>query len=130
MANSAPLVNYLLVAVGGALGAVARYATVIALQSATRGNFPLGTLTVNTLGCFVAGILFVVCAERLVDGATLRAFTMTGFLGAYTTFSAFSVETLVLFAQGAAGAALTSVALNLLLSLAGCAAGIFIARAL
>ena len=122
--------NYLLVAVGGALGAIARYATVIALQATTRGNFPIGTLTVNALGCFVAGILFVVCGERLVDGSMLRAFLMMGFLGAYTTFSAFSVETLALLAQGAAGAALTNVALNLLLSLAGCAAGIFIARAL
>ncbi len=110
------------VAIGGALGSLARYA----LGLWARGYatvFPLATLMVNVLGGFVMGLLAALMAARPEFPPWLRAGLMTGVLGGFTTFSAFSLETLTLWREGAAGVALVNVAANVALSLAACALG-------
>lgn len=110
------------VALGGAMGSLARYA----LGLWTRGHaltFPLATLMVNVLGGLLMGLVAGYTAARPEFPAWLRAGLMTGVLGGFTTFSAFSLETLALYRDGAASMALFNVAANVLLSLAACALG-------
>ncbi|MBB5720768.1 CrcB protein [Loktanella ponticola] len=108
------------VAVGGALGAVLRYLVGLAVM------FPLGTLTVNTVGSLAIGAIWA-----LVHAKGLHAwlpFLMTGFLGGFTTFSAFSLDTLRLVEAGRLAAAGGYVMASVLLSLAACAVGLWIFR--
>lgn len=124
------MMQWLVVAGGGAVGAVTRFA-VVRLSTALFGPaFPLGTLIVNVLGSFVAGLLFVRLTELAGEGAdpTLRSLLVVGFLGAFTTFSAFSVDTLQLLEKTGLGAAGWNVALNVLLCLAACALGLWLGR--
>lgn len=106
----------LAVAVGGAVGALARHGATTAMATAFGPRFPLGTLTVNVAGSFAIGWLFALFAGRVDISPELRLLVTTGLLGAFTTFSAFSMETLVLLQAGRwlAGAA------NVLLSVALC----------
>ena len=106
----------LAVALGGAVGALARYGVSNAVAAAFGPRFPLGTLVVNVAGSFVMGWLFALFAERMQVPPEMRLLVMTGLLGAFTTFSTFSVETLALLQAGRliAGAA------NVLLSVALC----------
>ncbi len=108
----------LLVALGGAAGSVLRH-----LLSAAVG-FPWGTLMVNVIGSFTIGFLWVVLAGRLPGHALL----VTGFLGGFTTFSAFSLDTLRLIEMGQSGQAVAYGSASVGLSLAACAAGLFLAR--
>lgn len=94
------LASFLLVAAGGSLGAVARYATVLLSQALLGLRFPYGTLLVNGIGSFLAGFFMVFVMERLPDGDWWRLFVMVGFLGGFTTFSSYSWETLALYGQG------------------------------
>ncbi|MRX51036.1 fluoride efflux transporter CrcB [Paracoccus sp. S-4012] len=115
---------YLQVALGGAVGAVLRLATTRGLPWHGPG-LPVGTFVVNVLGCFVMGFLAALFAHR--GGHHLAPFLMTGILGGYTTFSAFSLDALTLWQQGQGGLALAyvagSVALSLLAVVAGLSAG-------
>lgn len=120
---------WLAVALGGALGAVARYGSVRLLAAWFGPAFPYGTLAVNVLGSGLAGWLFVRLVEAGGGTDSLRALLIVGFLGAFTTFSAFSVETLRLFDAGSPGLAALNVVLNLMLCLVAAAAGIALARA-
>lgn len=104
----------LLVAFGGALGALIRYGVALLVGG------PLGTLTVNVAGGFAIGLL---AAALPLDLAWLRLFLMTGLLGGFTTFSAFSAETLGLIQRGQAGTAAAYVAASVLLALGACALG-------
>ena len=88
---------YLAVAFGGALGAIARYATVIFAQNVWGIRFPYGTLIVNTVGSFIAGFLLTLLVGRFNAEEYWRLFFFTGFLGAFTTFSSFAAETLFMF---------------------------------
>ena len=117
------------IAAGGALGACARHALAV-LLAGPDGHRPLATLLANLLGCFLAGAVTTWLASR--GGATDAVHVMlsVGFLGAFTTFSAFSVETLRLFESGDAGAALAHAAANLLGALVAVALGALLARAL
>lgn len=125
-----PLSQLLLVAAGGALGAVARYAVNLLAATFLPGGFPWSTLLVNGVGGFLAGIVFVLVTANAADAPALRLFAAVGFLGAFTTFSAFTVETLALVAQGSWRTAALSVALNLGLSLLLCAVAIHEGRRL
>jgi CrcB protein len=93
-------VNWLAVAIGGALGSVARYALSGWIFDITSNKFPYATLIVNVAGSFVMGILFVVIVERAVLPAEMRSLLMIGFIGAFTTFSAFSLDALGLWQNG------------------------------
>ncbi|GAA1869599.1 hypothetical protein GCM10009836_57740 [Pseudonocardia ailaonensis] len=79
------------VAVGGAIGAIARWAVGLGLPAAP-GTFPLGTFGINTVGCFAIGVLLVVLTEQRCPHPLLRPFLATGVLGGFTTFSTFSVD--------------------------------------
>jgi CrcB protein len=85
--------NVLLVALGGSIGAVARYGLAGLVQRFTTPYFPFGTFVVNMVGCFVFGILAGVAEQRFALGPQARAFLLIGILGGFTTFSSFSFET-------------------------------------
>lgn len=88
------------IAGGGALGALARFWVSGAVYRLLGRGFPWGTLAVNVMGSFLMGLLFVLFLERLATGAELRSAVLVGFLGAFTTFSSFSIETLTLVQEG------------------------------
>ncbi|MFN2307049.1 MAG: fluoride efflux transporter CrcB [Paracoccaceae bacterium] len=113
------------VALGGAIGASGRYLLGMALFRPTAA-FPVGVLSANVIGCFLMGAVVVVLGQK---GLThLNPFLLTGVLGGFTTFSAFSLEAMTLYERGALGLAALYVALSVILSLAALAAGIHIAR--
>lgn len=88
----------LLVFVGGGIGSVCRYAMATALQRSIPGPFPVGTFTVNLLGCFAIGLVGALGLERAAISPEARTFIMVGILGGFTTFSSFAWETLGLLA--------------------------------
>lgn len=93
--------NWLLVAIGGGLGAVARFAlSGWVLPHTLQQKFPWPTFAVNVLGCLIAGILFAVAAKHEALSPNLRLFLFTGVLGGFTTFSAFGLETAHLLKRG------------------------------
>lgn len=119
----------LLVAAGGALGSVLRYLFVKMANDNFGPSFPYGTLGVNILGGLVAGVLYVLLSERYAASAPeWRALLMIGVLGGFTTFSAFSVDTLKLLEQSGPLIASANVLSNVALSLAACGAGLWLAR--
>lgn len=120
----------ILVGLGGSLGAVLRYLLADWIHMLLGDRFPWGTLVVNALGCFVLGVLAAAPFEGQGLGATARLFLFVGVIGGFTTFSAFSFETLGLLAAGRVAAALTSVAANLGLGVVGVWAGVAAARRL
>lgn len=91
----------------GALGTLARYGLSGLVQRVTGSLFPWGTLAVNGIGSFLFGLVWVLAAERMVVSGEARLVILTGFMGAFTTFSTFSAETgqMLLRAQWAAGMA-------------------------
>ena len=115
---------YLIVAVGGAIGSVGRFALAGLIDGRWAGEFPLGTLVVNVLGSFLIGLI-----AGLTDHKPTQQFLMTGILGGFTTFSSFSLQTVRLVEDGrllpAGGYVLASVALCLL----GTFLGLLVARA-
>ncbi|SMO68139.1 fluoride efflux transporter CrcB [Paracoccus laeviglucosivorans] len=115
---------FLQVAIGGAAGSVLRYGVNIAALRIT--TLPLGTLTVNIVGCFVMGVLASALAMR--GGQHLAPLLLTGVLGGFTTFSAFSLDTLTLWERGAVGLAVGYVLASVIFSLAAVFAGLAIGR--
>jgi CrcB protein len=113
--------TYLWVALGGALGSVARYVCSTAALRWLGAGFPYGTLFVNVTGSFAIGLLAALVAAdgRPLLGSGARAFVVVGVLGGFTTFSSFSLETLELARGGAVGAAGANAALSLSLCLFG-----------
>lgn len=118
------------IAAGGALGALMRFWLSTAVYAALGRGFPYGTLAVNVIGSLLMGLLYVLMLERLALGAEWRAFALVGVLGAFTTFSTFSIETLNLLQQ----ADYVKAALNVLVSVVACIGaaliGVLIARQL
>jgi CrcB protein len=109
----------LLIGLGGFCGAVLRYLVSGWVQSASgRIDFPYGTLAVNVLGCLAIGLLSHLAATRGLFGPDTRALVFIGLLGAFTTFSTFSNETLNLITEGNLLAALANVGLQVSLCLA------------
>lgn len=119
---------WIAVALGGALGSLARHGAGLAARQIVPG-WPWGTLFVNVLGSFAIGLLFAWFFVRPAP-EWVRLGLITGVLGGFTTFSAFSVETLELLRTAGAGPAFVYVALTLVAGLAACALGLLAARLL
>lgn len=121
----APLLQ---VAIGGALGASARYLTNVSLTRALGPGFPWGTVVVNIIGSLVMGILVVALAKK---GANAYApLLLTGMMGGFTTFSAFSLDALALFERGHVATAMGYVAGTVTLSIAAFVVGGWATRAI
>ena len=84
------------VACGGAIGAMGRYFISNYFQTVAGNTFPLGTLTVNVLGCAILGVLFAALSSIWAPSQEIRAFLTVGMMGAFTTFSAFSLEVVLM----------------------------------
>ncbi len=118
----------MVVAAGGALGAVARYGVNLAVALFWRRSFPLGTLIVNVTGCFILGLFATLAAERMEIAPLWRLFVATGFVGAYTTFSTFEYETQRLTEIGTAWWGLVNVLTSVVAGYAAVHIGVMIAR--
>ncbi len=114
---------------GGALGALARFGIYNAVHGALGRDFPYGTLTVNIFGSLAMGFLYVWLFDRLNMGTGWRAFALIGFLGSFTTFSAFSMETLNLILQGAWVRSMINMTLSLVLCVGAAGLGVWLGRA-
>lgn len=123
------MIPVLLVALGGALGSVARYGVNLATTRAFGPFFPWGTLTVNVVGGFVMGLIAAWFAFRGGSNEA-RVFLMTGVLGGFTTFSAFSLDAVTLWQRGDVALAGAYVAASVVLSIAALAAGLALGRGL
>lgn len=107
--------NFTLVMAGGAAGSILRYVVQGWGQAWTRGTFPLGTLLVNVLGCFLIGALNMVLAERIPIRMEYRVGLTVGVLGGFTTFSAFGWETFSMANNGQGLRAMTNMLLSVTL---------------
>jgi fluoride exporter len=120
--------TYVAIAIGGTLGCWARYAQTSLVQAVFGRDFPFATLSINVIGSFLMGFLFIVTLERLTIAPALRTGVLTGVLGGYTTFSTFAMETLLLVEGGQSVMAALYVALSVILGFAGAFGGAYIAR--
>jgi len=118
----------LLIGMGGFFGAVSRYYVSRGSVLFFGDKIPYGTLVVNVVGSFLLGLVFTLSVEKLAISENMRFLIAVGFLGAFTTFSTFSVESLYLIEDGAYMSAFVYIMGNLLLSLIAAFAGIYIAR--
>ena len=119
-----------LVALGGAVGAAARYVVDGWISDRTGGQFPWGTLAINLTGSLVLGVLFTLTVERNFISAATRGPLMIGFVGAYTTFSTLMLESWRLWEDGSVGLALGNLVGSTVLGLVAVVAGLTIGRAL
>lgn len=122
--------NLVVIALGGAVGALARYGLSGAVHRFTSPYFPWGTFVVNVAGCLVFGFIAGLTDERLTIDQTTRAFLLVGMLGAFTTFSTFSFETMELLRNGETTAALMNAGGQLLLGMGAMLAGFLGGKAL
>jgi len=126
------LIQILLVGIGGFAGSVFRYTLSLWMSDrvASSSSFPLGTFTVNVIGCFIIGLLagLLIISGEISEKA--RLFVVVGFLGGFTTFSAFSFESLNLLRSGHSITALTYVLLTLVITLLVTCLGYIIGRAI
>ncbi|MEL6817604.1 MAG: fluoride efflux transporter CrcB, partial [Pseudomonadota bacterium] len=123
------MMNYAIIAIGGALGAMARYATTSATTRLFGQGFPAGTIIVNVAGSFAMGFLIGWLASRAAGDNMLRLFFATGFLGAFTTFSAFSLDFAALYERGAVGLAAGYAAMSVVASILAVFGGLWLSRA-
>ena len=124
------MTQVLAIAAGGAIGALLRYWVSSAVQNRTTSVFPYGTLTVNVVGSLLIGFLYIWLIERLAVGPAVRAFMLIGVLGAFTTFSTFSMETLNLMESGHLGKALVNMLVSVIVCTGAAGLGVLAARQL
>ncbi len=118
------------VGIGGFVGANARYLMTRAVAGRLGDAFPHGTLWVNVLGSVLIGVLVTLLAERFAPSHALRLLLVTGFLGGYTTFSAYAFEAVTLVDRGQIGRAWVYALGSNALALAACAGGVALVRML
>lgn len=114
----------LFIAAGGSLGCVARYGVSVLVQNTSGASFPWGTLAVNLIGSFLIGFVAEMFEEIIVP-AQWRSFATIGFLGGFTTFSTFSLETMNLLREGEYFSAVMNLLSSNLLGMLAVVAGIF-----
>lgn len=119
-----------LVFVGGGLGAVSRHLVARAVMHASGVRFPWGTMVVNIAGSLAMGLLIAWLARRSAGDSGLRLLLATGFLGGFTTFSAFSLDAVTLYERGALTAAATYVIASVTVSILALFGGLWLARQL
>lgn len=124
------MINILYIAAGGALGAVMRYLVSTGVHAVLGRGFPYGTLSVNVLGSFMMGFLFIFLIERSSLGPEWRAMILIGFLGAFTTFSTFSIETLNLMENDAMVRAFANILVSLIICILAAWLGVILGRRL
>ncbi|WP_457566964.1 fluoride efflux transporter CrcB [Desulfurobacterium sp.] len=115
---------FLYVGIGGFLGAISRFLIAGFVQKLTGSTFPFGTLTVNVLGSFIIGILAMLFKDIIAP--EWKALFITGFLGALTTFSSFSYETVALIQDGLVLQGIMNIALNVFLCLTATVTGMYL----
>lgn len=120
------IMTVLQVAVGGALGATGRYLVNVSAMRLLGPGFPWGTVVVNVVGSFLMGLLVVVLARR--GGTHLAPFLMTGLLGGFTTFSAFSLDSATLWQRGEVGLMAVYVMGTVLVSIAALFVALWLGR--
>lgn len=122
------MATYLALAIGGILGVYARYGLTRFIQSFYGQDFPLATLIVNLLGTFLLAFVFIQTLERVTISPAVRTGIMTGGLGAFTTFSTFIMEALLLVEDGQAGKAAVYLGLSIGLGMIAAFAAVYVAR--
>lgn len=116
----------LVIAIGGALGATCRYGVAHFVHERLGTGFPYGILTVNILGSFLMGLLAILLIKHLHVGSLWRDAILVGFLGAFTTFSSFSLDTILLLQLGQVAKALSYVLLSMVVCLLATGAGMWL----
>lgn len=122
------LKSLLLIMCGGGLGAVGRYGVGLLAMRFWGHQFPWGTLMVNLAGCFLAGLIYGLAERARWITPELRLLLITGFLGAFTTFSAFALETVNTARAGLMQQSLTNILINTLGGIALASLGIWLGR--
>ena len=118
----------LFVGIGGFIGSILRYLVSLVFARLDIANFPLATLSVNILGCFVIGLVLGLTERGSFAAGEVRSFVVVGILGGFTTFSAFSYETIRLLQEGAFGPAAGNILLNVVLGLAATYVGLTLSK--
>lgn len=112
------MIRYLLVAIGGGMGAMTRYVAASAIMTRFGGGFPLGTFVINVTGSFLIGFLMTILTERFQLNPNWRLLLVVGFLGGYTTFSSFQWETYTAVRAGGLRTGVLNVASSVMLGYA------------
>lgn len=122
------MIQIISIAIGGALGALCRYGMTMGISSLIGRGFPYGTLVVNILGSFLMGAAYVIIVEEINVNPEWRVGITIGLLGAFTTFSTFSIETLNLLESGDVFKASLNILLSISFCMLGCWLGMIIGR--
>ena len=124
------MIRYVMIAIGGAVGSILRYQVAVIVQARVPVGFPYGTFVVNISGCLIMGFATALLTERLVVDPNWRFLIPIGFIGAYTTFSTFELETFRAVSEGAYAIAAANVIGSFIAGYLALWAGFIAARAL
>ena len=124
------MIGVIAIVIGGALGSLCRYFMSMNIYLLLGKSFPYGTLAVNILGSIIMGSVYILVMEKITISEELRAGITVGFLGSFTTFSAFSIETMNLIESGEITKAGLNIILSVILCIVGCWLGMSITRQL
>ncbi|MFD2228662.1 fluoride efflux transporter CrcB [Alkalimarinus sediminis] len=122
------MLQVIAIALGGAFGALSRYFLIGLVTDWLGRGFPFGTLLVNVLGSFLIGILYVLIVLKMHVSPELKSILVVGFLGAFTTFSTFSLEAFIMISQGLLLSAVTYILSSVILCILAVWAGISLAK--